>query len=656
MKSPAQILIASAADAARQGRQEEAVGYFIAAQAAGADPRELRSRILDVLEAMPAPSMDEHPAGHLAHLTIKAVASRSPIHLRELIDALDGQAPEMIVAATESQSELLDEDGGVSLLLIEQARLAAQERMAGANKKAALRRAAEAVLPRLDALAAANPGDLHVLSTHYTLSLQADRYLAAIKNLRQLLPTHAENPFVHVNLSALLRSADHPEVRTSLRHIIANLPDVPSELHPWFVSMLACEAIPEAFQILDRMIERAPEYAMIRNLRAMADDFDQAPAHRFGVAPSGRHLIYASMVCWGGKYLDLMEEIAIASLLSPRNFPALCAENDLVVDFVTMPEDAPRLLAMPGLQALARLCEIRIYLFPALSEESRPHVSRLSYNFLGAGSALTMKRAERDGADLIFLIPDVVYAEGSFAHVASLVTKEPRALMSDGLNTLAKPMLEALEPHRDRTRSSLTVSLPDLIDYASQNLMPRTTDFFFDPERPDVISYPQRVVFREKEGLVIHAFSKLAVYVSHAGYAPLGQVNYGTPDSFLTNHLMKRLSKRHLRQSDGDMKFAMIELADDDGRLWPRTTEPLIDAIEQMYRDFGFHINCFNLFETGDLFPIRVPYSDRLTTAAQREAFLAQLWAARRSRGVFTELCMERTKHDRPIEDSHESQ
>lgn len=654
MKSPAQILIASALAAIRQGRPQEAIGYQIAAQAAGADQLELRHMVIRALDALSAPAMADDPAGHFCHLAIKAIASRSPRHLKELVDALADEPPEAIINATESLDDFPDEDGGVTLIVIERARRAAQLILAGEAKESAFRRASEEALPKLEALKPDNANYLFVMSMRHQFNKDARRYLAALDILRQLSVTHSDELFVCINFSALLRTADHPEVRASARRIVASLKDDPSELQPWFLSLLSCGSVTEAFQVLDRLIPLAPEFQMIRDLREMADDFDQKPAHKFGVAPTGRHLIYASMVCWGGPYLDLMEEIAIASMLSPRNFPALCAENDLVIDFVTMPEDAPRLLAMPGLQALARLCEIRIYLFSQISEASRPHLGRLSYKLLGAGSALTMKRAERDGADLIFLIPDVVYAEGSFAYVASLVTKEPRALMSDGLNTLAKPMMEALEPYRDRARSSLAISIPDLIDHASQNLMPRTTDFFFDPERRDVISYPQRVVFREQGGLVIHSFSKLAVYVSHAGYAPLTQVNYGTPDSFLTQHLMKRLSKSHLRPTSGDLKFAMVELAEEDGRLWTRIDAPIIDAIENMYRDYGFHINCFNLFEIGDHYPIRVPYSDRMTTAAQREAFLAELWEARRTRAVFTELCAERAKHDRPIQDAHE--
>jgi len=655
MKPLAQIMMESVGEAARTGRDEtgrhEAViGYFIAAQRAGAERTAHWSLILETLKARTPPPLEVDPAGHLANLTIRAITSRSLVHVKELVDALANQPPELMIAATNAVFDFHDDDKGVARLMIERARSLAQHLITGESAKTALVRATEEVLPRLDALAEANPHDLQILSTHHQLNLDAERYVAAIEDLRQLMKGHADNPFVYINLSALLRTVDHPEVKASLTHLVANIGDSRSELESWFFSLLSCEAIPEAFQVLDRLIVHAPEFQMIRDLRDMADDLDQEPAHTFGVTPSGRHLIYASMICWGGKYLDLMEEVAIASLLSQQNFPALCANNDVVIDFVTMPGDAAKIMAMPGVQALAKLCEIRIYLFPPITDLCRPHIGRLSYSFLGSGSALTMKRAERDGADLIFLIPDVVYADGSFAHIASLVTKQPCALMADGLNTFAQPMLKALEPYRDRAAGSLTVSIPDLIDHASQNFMPRTTDYYFDPGKPDVISYPQRLVFREQDGLVVHAFSKLAVYVSHAGYAPLGQVNYGTPDSFLTNHLMKNLPKQFLHPTDGDLKFLMMELAEDAGRLWPRTTEPVIDAIEGMYRHYGFHINCFNMFEIGDRYPVRVRYSDRLTTAAQREEFLASLREARRTRTVFTELCMERAKYDRAVQ------
>jgi hypothetical protein len=80
----------------------------------------------------------------------------------------------------------------------------------------------------------------------------------------------------------------------------------------------------------------------------------------------------------------------------------------------------------------------------------------------------------------------------------------------------------------------------------------------------------------------------------------------------------------------------------------------LIGAMEDMYRNYGVPINSFNLFEIGERYPVRVPYSDKLTTAAQREAFLEEHRKARRTRPVLTELCRERAKYDRTIKDAHE--
>lgn len=638
MKRRPHIHLADAAQAAQGGLWVDAIGHCAAAEAAGAARPEieaaLRPALAEGLTALEALS----PAQCACLLAIQAVASQDAARVADLTSFLAENATSLSTAEIVTTDSLADVSRRFD-------RLAAIGLMNGLTEKDARKRAAEDVIATLDALVAKNPSGWEARARRTRALLDLDRFSDAIKDLRYLAKIDLPDPFVHTNLITCLRRLSHPEVVAAVGALMAVMPQTPEEFERWRHALIGMNATPQAFALLEKLIPHKPEYALIKHLRDMADDLDQRPATEFGRAPSGRHLLYASMVCWGAKYLALMDRASFASLLSPGNFPALCAEHDVVLDLFTMAEDIDQILAMPSLQALASHCQIRLFVFPREIARHRQHFGSFSNQFFGFGSAFTIQRAKRDGADLLFLIPDVVYADGSFAYVASIVTKAPRALMADGLNTMADSMLKALEPYRGQHEPSLTISIQDLIDISAPRLMTRTTRHFFDPDAGQASSYPQRVIFCEADGLVVHMFYKSPAYVSHAAIKLFGPLNYGTPNSSVTGALLDLLPKKDILPQDGELKYLMIELGDDEGRTQAKTQKTLLESIRNLFLNYAFHLNSLDEFAIGVRYPTRVAYADRLTTPAEREAFLAALTEERRTHPLYTELCMERDKH-----------
>lgn len=643
MKRRADIHLADSAQASKSGRWAEAIGHCAAAEAAGADRCESEARLNAALAEGLTSFSAASPAQRASFLAVQAMTRQKAANLAQLSAFLDDNREALSAVAHPTADSFADITRRFD-------RLAAIGLLDGLSEQSARKRAAGEVIAALDALVASNPSGWDARVKRVSALLDLERFGDAVNDLRYLAKIGLPDPFVHTNLITYLRRLSHPEVTAAVGALMAVMPQTPEEFERWHHALIGMNAIPQAFALLEKLIPHKPEYAIVKHLRAMADDLDQAPVRAFGRAPSGRHLLYATMVCWGAKYLELMDRVSLASLLAPGNFPALCAAHDVVLDIVTMAEDIDQILAMPSLQALASLCQIRLYAFPREIIRHRQHFGDFTYQFFGFGAAFTIQRAKRDGADMLFLIPDVVYADGSFAYVASIATKEPRALMADGLNTAAESMLTALEPYRGQRGPSLTIAIQDLIDISAPRFMTRTTNHFFNPDASQANSYPQRVIFCEADGLVVHMFYKSPAYVSHAAIKLFGPLNYGTPDSSVTGALLDVLPKSQILPQDGDLKYLMIELADHEGRARSTTQKPLLESIRNLFLNYGFHLNSLDEFAIGVRYPTQVAYADRLTTPAEREAFLAALAEERRAHPLYAELCRERDKHSPAIQ------
>ena len=658
MKPRTQLHQENAVQALREGSPEAAIGHCLAAEAAmtrSGEAAQIRSLAASAFRLREAPSPEQDQFGHVASLALKAMLSQDVADLDALAQSLmDLEQHALIVDVAACFPQFADDESAAGLPL-RLKRATAKALADGCLPSEAASKAALATMPLLDRVLGQDPFNNNIRTLRASQNLLLRRYAAALADLRLLQVTAGAQPFVYVNFCTFLRNLEHPEVRASVNQLVASLQDDPNDLENWYHSLAGMSAMPEAMQVLDRLVPHRPEYGVVRPLRDMADDLDRKPAAVLGRAPTGRHLIYGSIVCWGDKYLRLMEAAALSTLLAPGNIPALCAENDLVIEMVTMNQNLDQILAMPAIQALAAHCQIKIHVFPEVVEQWTGSLGRISYLLYGFGSNLTVQRAARDGADLLFLLPDVIYGDGSMRYVAGLVTSEPLAFMMDGLNTKATPMLEGLAHYQSKTDPSIAIPPPALIDLAASCLMPRTTDFTFDPDAPDVTSYPQRVVFMEEDGLLVYSFSKFPLYVTHAAYTPLCTINYTTIDAQMTDHLLNTLPKKFFHVVDDARNFSLFEIDDKEGRLWARTNEPLIDAIEKLFCNYCFHINSFDLFETGHRYPTKVNFSEKRTTAAQREAFLAELAEARRTRSIFTELGPERAKYGRAAQLSRQA-
>ena len=401
---------------------------------------------------------------------------------------------------------------------------------------------------------------------------------------------------------------------------MAAITDDLEDLEQSYAFMWSMGAMPQALALAERLARRKPEYAAIAALYAMANDLDAAPAVVMGERRPGLPLLYANLACWGERYLDLMEQAAIASLLAEGNFPALAKKADVLLELYSTPADIPRLTRSLPLRRLAAYCEIRIHSFP---EVAAAHARYLGYATLGYANHATILRAERDGAGLTFLLPDVIYADGCYAAIAERITDKPYAAFSDGLNSFRAPVLEALRPFvRDGV---LTAPSAVLIDAGARFPTLRTTHSFYQPGDRAVCSQLTRVMFPTAEGIRSHGFIILPAYVSHAAFAPMKIKSFATMDGVFSEHVLNQL-----RDDETEVicapEFSFVEICDDDGTFFAMLDKPLKQGVRDYFVAGCFNRRRYRLFRQPVMFPtLSPPAGAALVDAAEIEERLREV-------------------------------
>jgi hypothetical protein len=471
-------------------------------------------------------------------------------------------------------------------------------------------------------------------------STELFRYAAAIDDLRLLPPQMTKRKFIRDCIFFHLRHVGHPETRRAIDHVL-EAPDPETPLVDLYQMLVAMMAVDESVKIAEALASTVPQYAIVRPLKEMADDLDLAPLASFGRAPQGRRLIYMNLVCWGRRYVDLTAETGLPSLLAPNNLPRLARENDLVLEFFTNESDLERTLAIPALRKLAEIAQIKIFGFPPEIESLQ---GKLPYVTFGYGSHATVFRAQRDGADLLFLISDIVWADGAFATIADHVTNEKRVIFCDGMNARASTVLPALEPYRSEDRSSLAIDAETLWGFAAPALMRRTREHFHDPRSTTAPTVPVRLTFQEADRLTVHSFHKLPIYVSHAAFKKIRFFQYTTPDGMLSSSIMDNVDYDQAMYFEAYDKILAIELSDDEGAVSETAEIDILESIKNYFRDRSFSERLYWNFEHGVRFPIVPEAGSPVVSAVEKETCLQAVRDLFATHPIFVDWGQERDR------------
>jgi len=574
------------------GDLDGALAFHQAARAIAPDMPSVRSDAAwikqQLLEA--SPSAQTEPTGALLRLA--------------LVVALEGEAPEL----SELSRRLFDlGDFALSAELCERAQgqtasasdwvdldlrqRAARLRLDGLTEGAATEQAViDACLALIDRGPSSGLSDEWLVTRIYHC-LPRMGYRQALADLREMFQRQPGSIWVAENICFALRNILHTGVPAAI-DLISQFPtDQPEDLERRFGVAWSMGAIEQALTLAGRLAAFKPEFQIFPTLHAFATDPQTQPAVVFGKPATGPKRIYASMICWGAYYIDLMEQASISSLLAPGNMPALAASASVALELHTMPADLERLRESEALRRLSTFCEVRIYVFP---ESVATYANKRPYMVFGFGSHSTILRAEREGADVLFLYPDVIYSDGALESITGYLTDQPFAIFQDGLNALAQPVLNRVAAfHRG---GALAVPRQALMDAAAPNLSRRTLDNIYRPGDTETSAIPNRILFRTPDGLRAHGLVCGPLYVSHAAFTPLHLKNFAPIDDVFSEHLLfkLRLDQFYILPPT---EALIVEICDDDGATNPIHGRGLRDSILQYFQNFGLSHRRRRLFE-----------------------------------------------------------
>jgi hypothetical protein len=114
-------------------------------------------------------------------------------------------------------------------------------------------------------------------------------------------------------------------------------------------------------------------------------------------------------VIWGEAFVDLFCKLGARTLLAAGNIPELVKRQDVIYNIYTTPEDADLLKASPVFQKLKNVVDVQFTIFN-LAEIDGDHFG--SHNDLWLRG---IEIAKRNDETVFFLMPDIIYADGTLA-------------------------------------------------------------------------------------------------------------------------------------------------------------------------------------------------------------------------------------------------
>ncbi len=239
--------------------------------------------------------------------------------------------------------------------------------------------------------------------------------------------------------------------------------------------------------------------------------------------------LYFTVVFWGDTHRRHFTDLLLASLLAPRNVPALDPRRGSKVLIATTRAD------WDALQEHPLFTRLRGYVEPVWCRLDPPQPSESAMQVMSRGQALMAIRSFEDRAYGMYLAPDTIFSDGSIAALERMAASGKKIVLAAAIRfqyECAIPELERqgfLRPGRPTV-----IGARDLMRILLHHLHSETRRYEY--ESPWLAESPISPYWQvpEGDGLLIHSFS----------WAPL-LVDYGA----LAHHDTKTFEKWTL---DGD--------------------------------------------------------------------------------------------------------
>jgi tetratricopeptide (TPR) repeat protein len=226
-------------------------------------------------------------------------------------------------------------------------------------------------------------------------------------------------------------------------------------------------------------------------------------------------------VVWGQEYVDTFIRVGLRSLLSKGNVPDLASAHEVVYTIYTTHQDAETLQKAPAFARLRMSVDVRLSLFAA------GEIDTTNYGEHGTFWWRGMDLARRNGEVLFFIIPDLLYANGTLVRWAERFVEGKRAIFTIGPQVVLETVVPELEMRFPGHESPYDLDRDQLLDLLGRHLHPLHAAMRHDEHRcPTHPEYDLRLV--PQRGLVIREIVSHPFCVHPSFYSALK--HYGPED------------------------------------------------------------------------------------------------------------------------------
>jgi hypothetical protein len=206
---------------------------------------------------------------------------------------------------------------------------------------------------------------------------------------------------------------------------------------------------------------------------------------------------------WGKAYVQLYLDVVIPAQLASRNLPSFKTESGTKYVVFTTREDMETIQSSPVFKVLSTMVPVA---FEFVDISITSNHDRMSDCFRRGISA-----ANAAGAAVIFLTPDIVFADGSFETIKRLADSGHDVVFIPAIRTLKYGVANAL---KDAFRKGQTIEIypRDLMRVALDNLHPLADSSWWDEGETDLV--PANLYWRVgNEGILGRCFHLHPVFV-----------------------------------------------------------------------------------------------------------------------------------------------
>jgi hypothetical protein len=211
-------------------------------------------------------------------------------------------------------------------------------------------------------------------------------------------------------------------------------------------------------------------------------------------------------VVWGAAYTEAYVNICLPSELSAGNLQYVGAHSRSTYRIYTTPKDAETILASPAGKKLASLVDLQIARVNAALPEDNPHTDASpKYQAMSHCHTHFIKTAGNTDSPLVFLSPDLFWADGSLRRLLEIAQSGKRLLMMNALRLAKERFITTLRSRHFKNGRLQTVGKRELVALAMDHLHPDTESLVWDCGRSN--RWPSLLLWKHNnDGLVLRAF------------------------------------------------------------------------------------------------------------------------------------------------------